>query len=144
MKHTIKIFLLVLVTISLLYGNIPTPGKCNRNLLKGLYTYLDVEYAYTYRMDSTVMDKYAGIGLNLEYRIKWKDKTSCDHDLIVTKVTPNSITPEKARNLYKIGDVLHINVIEVTKEYMKYRTTFNGYSSETIMYRITDEMLMEK
>lgn len=117
---------------------------CNREQLKGLYTYLGVQYAYTYRMDSTVMDKYADIGLNLEYRIKWDDSKSCNHDLIVTKVTPYGSTAKQMKHLYKVGDVLHIKVMEVNKEYMKYRTTFNGHSSETTMFRITDEMLMGK
>jgi hypothetical protein len=116
-------------------------SSCQRKQLEGLYTYVGKGVnAYTYRTATLVID----IGMNIEYIIKWKGNSSCDHDLVVSKVTPTIKTPAIARNLYKVGDILNIQVLETTKEYMKYRNTFKGKSMDIIMYRIPEEMLMGK
>lgn len=122
-----------------------TPSTCQRQQLEGLYTFADKRVsAYTYRTATVVMDKYIDLGMNIEYTIKWKDKTSCDHDLTVSKVTPTLRTPAVAKNLYKLGDIINVQVLEVTKEYMKYRNSFKGKSMDIIMYRIPEEMLLGK
>lgn len=61
---------------------------CNREMLKGLYTYIETPKSYTYRTEDKVMERLGEIALSLEYRIEWKDSKSCEHTLVVTKVTP--------------------------------------------------------
>ncbi|OFY82818.1 MAG: hypothetical protein A3F72_01665 [Bacteroidetes bacterium RIFCSPLOWO2_12_FULL_35_15] len=144
-----SIRILLLLSIVLLYWGGHSDGtdsvSCNRKKLKGLYTYLASPTTFVFREENTMTERLGDIGVITEYDIRWQSKTSCDHQLIVKKVTTTSITPEKYKPyLLAVGDVLNITILEVTDKYVSFRTRYNDNVVEETMHRIPEEMLIGK
>jgi hypothetical protein len=148
MKKLLSLLLLVTIAATAFIAWLPPDvshgHSCNREMLKGLYTYTETPRTYTYRMDDKVMERLGEIALSLEYRIEWKEKGSCEHTLVVTKVTPGDGCPAIAANTFHIGDRIGISVLEVNSKYMKYLSTVKGKSHEIIMYRINEDDIFKK
>jgi hypothetical protein len=150
MKKMLSILLLYTITptafplVSWMPPDVSHGHFCNRDMLKGQYNFTETPYIYTYYMDDKVMERHGELAISLEYRKKWKEKGSCDHTLIETKVTQGDGCSSMAANAFHIGDRMRISVLDVNSKYMKYASIFKGKSHEIIMYRINEDDIFKK
>lgn len=145
--RTLTIYFVLPVSLLLSSYTIPADGdnagKCNRKSMEGLYTYLASPTTFVFREANRMTERLGDIGVITEYEIRWSSKISCDHQLVVTKVTTTKITPAEMKPyLLKAGDVLNITVLNVTEEYMSFRTRWKDKVTEERMERIPEKMLL--
>ena len=118
---------------------------CDRKKLEGLYTYIASPTTFVLREANKMTEKLGDIGVITEYSIRWLSKTSCDHQLIVKKVTTTSKTPESYKPyLLAIGDTLSITVLEVTDKYVAFRTRWKDRVTQEMMNKIPMDALKVK
>ena len=114
--------------------------NCNRAMLQGFFEYREASQSFLYREKNRAAEKLGEIDVLIQYDIRWK--SDCDHDLVVTKVligdnTPKTVIPY----LYKIGDVINVQIQEVTKDYYTYTITAKGITKYgQTLYRIPDNL----
>jgi len=126
-------------------NNSENTSGCDRKKLEGLYTYTASPTTFVLREANKMIEKLGDIGVITEYSIRWQSKATCDHQLIVTKVTTTSRTPASYKPyLLAVGDTFNITVLDVTDKHLAFRTRWRDRVTQEVMDRIPMDSLKVK